>query len=387
LKLKLTDAVVKQLPGPDRHLGKKTRCRIFYDEQVAGFGVQVNASGGRSFILNYSFHGRERRKTIGSAKDWNTASARTEAKRLRRLIDLDIDPMAEIDAKRGAPTIEDLCQRYVAEHLPKKRPRAAFDDKSMIERDIRPSLKHRRVAEVSFSDVDALHRTITMRARYRANRVLALLSKMFSLAIRWGWRVDNPCKGVERNSEHRRQNYLNPIEIEKLWVWLDGHQDQQAARIIKLLLLTGARSSEVEAMRWADLDLDAGVWTKPAVVTKQAREHRVPLSPGAVKLLRDTKPRIFPGVYVFPAKGGYRKNIRPIWRQARQLLGRPELRVHDLRHTYASILASAGLSLPVIGALLGHTQASTTQRYSHLFDDALRRATERVAEIVQIRAR
>jgi integrase len=387
MKLKLTEAIVKRLPGPDPLLGKKTRCRVFYDDQVVGFGVQVNASGGRSFILNYSFQGRERRKTIGSTKDWNTASARTEAKRLRRLIDLGTDPMAEMDAKRGAPTVEDLCARYVHEHLPKKRPRAAFDDQSMIARDIRPGFRHRRVSEVTFSDVDALHRAITIRARYRANRVLALLSKMFSLAIKWGWRADNPCRGVERNAENRRQQFLSPREIEKLWDWLDGHKDREGANIVKLLLLTGARSGEVFSMRWAHLDLDAGVWTKPAATTKQAREHRVPLSPSAVTLLREIKPKPFPGEYVFPANSGYRKNIRPTWRRARQMLRRPELRVHDLRHTYASVLASAGLSLPVIGALLGHTQASTTNRYSHLFDETLRKATEQVADVVRMRAR
>lgn len=383
MKLKLTDAGVRQLPGPKPGPGKKTRCRVFYDQEVSGFGVQINASGGRSFILNYSFHGRERRKTIGIAKDWRTASARTEAKRLRRLIDLGTDPMAEIDAKRGAPTVRDLCARYVEEHLPKKRPNAAFDDRSMIEQDILPALKHRRVPEVMFSDVDALHRAITKRAPYRANRAVALLSKMFSLSIKWGWRSDNPCKGVERNPEERRELFLTPDDIEVLWSWLEHHQDQQAANIIKLLLLTGARSGEVMSMRWANLDLDGGVWTKPAGTTKQAREHRVPLSPPSVALLRDIRPKIFAGV--FPIKGGYRKDIRPTWRCVRQVLGRSELRLHDLRHTYASILASAGLSLPVIGALLGHTQATTTHRYSHPFDEALRKATQQVAEIVQLK--
>jgi integrase len=383
LKQRLTDSIVKQLPGPDVRSGKKTRCRVCYDEEVPGFGVQINASDGRSFILNYSFYGHERRMTIGSVKDWKASAARVEAKRLRRLIDIGIDPMAEIDAKRRAPTVEALCARYLEEHLPKKRPNAAFDDRSMIERDILPVLKHRRVAEVSFSDVDALHRAITKRAPYRANRVIALLSKMFSLAAKWGWRSENPCKGVERNPENRRQLFLTHAEIERLWAWLDSHEDRQAASIIKLLLLTGARSGEVESMRWFDLDLDEGLWTKPSTITKQAREHRVPLSPPAVALLRDLKLRVFPSEYVFPLKGGYRKDIRPTWRQVRDVLGRPELRVHDLRHTYASILASSGLSLPVIGALLGHTQAATTQRYSHLFDEALRKATEQVAEVVQ----
>jgi hypothetical protein len=148
MKQKLTDAIVRRLPGPDSQ-NSKTRCRVFYDVEVSGFGAQINASGGRSFILNYSFRGRERRMTIGSAKDWRVTSARVEAKRLRRLIDLGTDPMAEFDALRGAPTLNDLCERYIEEHLPKKRKNAADDDKSMIKRDILPALKYRRVSAIT----------------------------------------------------------------------------------------------------------------------------------------------------------------------------------------------------------------------------------------------
>jgi hypothetical protein len=131
MKLKLTDAGVRQLPGPKPGPGKKTRCRVFYDQEVSGFGVQINASGGRSFILNYSFHGRERRKTIGIAKDWRTASARTEAKRLRRLIDLGTDPMAEIDAARGTDRprfVRSLCRGALAQEATQCRVRRQEHD-------------------------------------------------------------------------------------------------------------------------------------------------------------------------------------------------------------------------------------------------------------------
>jgi hypothetical protein len=135
--------------------------------------------------------------------------------------------MAETDAKRGAPTVRDLCARYVEEHLPKKRPNAAFDDRNMIEQVILPALKHRRVSEVVFSDVDALHRAITKRAPYRANRVVALLSKMFSLSIKWGWRSDNPCKGVERNPEERRQLFLTPDDIERGRIYIPINEGRE----------------------------------------------------------------------------------------------------------------------------------------------------------------
>jgi integrase len=132
--------------------------------------------------------------------------------------------------------------RFAEEHLPKKRPSTQRDYQSSIARHILPELKHLKVTDVSYSDVDALHRKITKRGTpYHANRVLALLSKMFSQAIRWGWRADNPTKGIERNQEHKRQRYLSADELGRLTLALAEHDDQQAANIIRLLLLTGAR--------------------------------------------------------------------------------------------------------------------------------------------------
>src|SRR5262249_15110812 len=143
-----------------------------------------------------------------------------------------------------------------------------------------------KVADVTFADVDALHRRITKAgAIYQANRTVAVLSKMFSLAIKWGYRSDNPAKGVERNDEHKRERYLTPDEMARLGEALTKCPDKQGATIIGLLLLTGARSGEVRSIRWADLDLRAGVWTKPATNTKQRKPHRIPLSEPALALL------------------------------------------------------------------------------------------------------
>lgn len=393
---KLTDTIVKSAVPSYRVVAKKDGSKsttpepvhsIIYDSDVKGFGVRITASGAKSFVLNYRTRaGRERRYTIGQFPDWKVGAARQEAAELKKRIDRGEDPLAEIAAERAAPTVADMCERFEAEHLPKTRPATQRDYKALIKNDILPALKNHKVAEVTYSDVDALHRKITNRgATYLANRTIAVLSKMFSLAVRWQWRADNPAKGIERNQEVKRDRYLAGDELGRLSEALAKHDDQGAANIIRLLLLTGARSGEVRGMRWDQLDLDAGVWTKPGATTKQKTDHRVPLSAPARQLLVELRGKARDGAeYVFPGRGGegHRSDIKNDWAAVCEAAGIVEARIHDLRHTYASVLASAGLSLPVIGALLGHTQPATTARYSHLFDDPLRAATERVGAIV-----
>lgn len=373
---RLTDAYVKTLPVPAS--GNK----ITYDADLKGFGVRVTATGARAYVLNYRTKaGRERRFTIGSIPEWKTTAARMEAAELKKRIDCGEDPLADIEANREAPTVADLCVRYEEQHLPKKR--SAEQDQTNIRLYVLPEFKHRKVAEIGFSDVDGLHRKITKTGKpIAANRVAALCSKMFALATRWGWRSDNPAKGIERNPEAKRTRYLSGDELARLTAALVAHDDQQAANIVRLLLLTGARRGEVLAMRWDHLDMATGVWTKPGSTTKQKTEHRVPLSAPARQLLAELSVGAS-GAYVFPGRGSpHRVDIKKDWAALCRAADISGARLHDLRHTYAGVLASSGLSLPVIGALLGHTQPATTARYAHLFDDPLRAATERVGAIV-----
>jgi integrase len=240
-----------------------------------------------------------------------------------------------------------------------------------------------KVAGVSYADIDALHRKISARAPVHANRVLALLSRMFSLAIRWGLRSDNPVKGVERNQEHKRQRYLTGAELARLTTALAELRDQGAANVVRLALLTGCRRGEALAARWADFELAAGVWTKPGATTKQKTTHRVPLSAAACQLLAEMKAQAGDSEWLFPARfTPHRLDIDDAWAILRKTAGIPDVRLHDVRHTFASVLASSGLSLPIIGQLLGHTTAQTTLRYSHLLDDPLRAATERAAAVI-----
>jgi integrase len=377
--MRLTDPAIKQLPAPTR--GN----RISYDDTVKGFGCRVTAAGARSFILTYHrrIDGKQRRLTIGQFPDWGTAAAREEAKRIKREVDGGADPLAAYQELRDAPTVADLCARFDRDYIPRKRPTTQRVYRQQIGADILPTLGGMKVAGVSHAGVEAWHRKLGARAPTHANRTLALLSKMFSLANRWGWRTDNPCKGIERNSENKRHRYLSGAELIRLTAALVGLRDVSAANAVRLLLLTGARRGELLAAKWTDIDLEAGVWIKPAATTKQATLHRVPLSEAACRVLAEMRARDHDAEWLFPARGGgHRLHINDAWIKLRQAASLPDVHLHDLRHTYASVLASAGLSLPIIGALLGHTTAQTTMRYSHLLDDPLRAATERAAAVI-----
>jgi integrase len=379
---RLTDRIVGKLPTP------ASGNVITYDaaddkgrDWTPGFGVRITSTGHRSFVLNYrNQSGRARRLTIGGFPHWSVVAARAEAKKCKMLVDQGRDPQGEKETKRDAPTVNDLADRFEAEHLPKKRALTQRDYRALLANEIRPALGNMQVAEVQFSDIDRLHRRISARAPYVANRTVALCSRMFNLAIRWQWRADNPCRGIERNQENKRRRYLSGEELARLVFAMAEHPDRQAMDIFRLLLLTGARRNEVQASRWDQFDLAAGLWTKPGATTKQKTEHRVPLSAPAKALIAGLERE---GDYLFPGRTGpHRVEIKSAWAGLCRMAGISGLRIHDLRHSFASNLASAGVGLHTIGALIGHTQAQTTHRYAHLFDDPLREAAERAGAIV-----
>jgi integrase len=378
--MKLTDNLLRRLPTPE--IGNK----LYYDDAVKGFAARVTAAGGRAFILNYrrKLDGVEKRYTIGSFPDWGTTAAREEARRLKRAIDGGADPVGEQEENRAAATMADLAARFERDYLPRKRPSTQRVYRQQIRTEILPAFGKSKVRAISHSDVDSFHNRLSARAPTHGNRTLAVLSKMFSLSVRWGWRADNPCKGIERNQENKRHRYLTGVELSRLAEALGKLGDKAAANAVRLLLLTGARQGELLSAKWSDIDLELGIWSKPAATTKQAALHRVPLSAAAVQLLTKMWGQADDDAeWLFPARGGgHCPHINEAWIRVRKAAGIPDVHLHDLRHTYASVLASAGQSLAVIGALLGHSTPVTTHRYAHLFDDPLRAATERASAIL-----
>jgi len=296
---KLTDAIVRKALQPAR--GQY----FIWDCEIKGFAVRVTARGAKSFVLDYRVDGRQRRITLGAYPDWTVQAARAAAKTMKRDVDLGQDPMGERHALRDAPTVQDLWERYQSEKLPTKAARTQADERSMWHKIILPRLGKHRVADVTYNDIDELHRNVTRirKTPVRANRMVEVLRGAFNLAIRWHWRQDNPSRGVQRNPEEKRERYLSKPELIALARALNEHPEVTSANAIKLLLLTGARRGEVLGATWDMFDLEEGIWVKPSAHTKQRRIHRVPLSSPALGLLKsmhfDAKNR-----FVFLRSGG-----------------------------------------------------------------------------------
>jgi integrase len=335
------------------------------DDEVIGFGVQVRETGRRSFTLDYNFEGRRRRLYIGDFPDWSTNAARDHAKLIKREVDQGLDPLAVRDERRIAPTVKDLIERYLAEHVPRLAPDSASDYRSMMMTYVIPAWGQRKVIDIRRSDVDQLlveiakgrarpHKERTRQKRLkplqsprptpgRANRVGCAIRKMFNLAIRWEMRTDNPAASFIRNPENPRERFLDVTEIGWLSNVLNEHKNQRMADVIRLLMLTGARRGEVLDATWDQFDLDRAVWTKPAATTKQRKLHRTPLSSAAVQLLRTIlarTPEKCPWVFPGDAHGKPVQEIKRFWHDVRKKAELTDVRIHDLRHTFASLLVS-----------------------------------------------
>ena len=387
--MNLTKAKIDAFKFEGRTLVRGTSRDVRWDDKIKGLGIRVYPSGQRQFVLSYRIKGRKRLITIGKYGDPLTLEmARDKATKLKSGLLDGKDPLREREDERGAPTMNELADRYLREHAEKnKRERSRKEDELMLKNVVRPRLGTRKVADITFSDVDAIHRAMKA-TPYRANRVIALMSKMFSLAsTKWRDRYGldyNPAKGVEKYQEEMRRRYLGADELARLTKALREHADQSLANAVRLLILTGARRGEALNATWEQFDLEAGIWTKPSAHTKQKQEHRVPLSAPARELLARMKTTAS-SRYLFPSPTSNDRpatEVRRFWSDIRGAASLGDVRIHDLRHTFASLLASSGHSLPLIGALLGHTQAATTQRYSHLHDDPLREAVERIGGLV-----
>ena len=400
---KLTEKLVKNaqpVEGKDYQL---------FDSELRAFALIVYRSGSKAFTIDYRHAGRPRRMVFGRWPEWSVSAARIRAKELRRDVDAGYDPLKQRQQLREQPRIRDLIDRYLIEHASKLAKTNEADQHSMMEKLVAPHWENRLVSEITRSDVDQLLTKVAEgrarphkakpnnRARklqgpkktpIRANRVGEALRKAFSLAIEWGWREDNPASGFYRRLENPRERFLTKDEIDRLVNALDHDEDQRAADIIRICMLTGARVGEVRQSRFEQFNLDLLIWTKPASTTKQRRMHRVPISENVAAIVRQRKlvvPNSSPWVFPGDVAGQPVIEIRRFWKRIQREAQIEDVRIHDLRHTFASLLVSGGASLEMIGKLLGHTQLQTTQRYAHLLDAPLREGVNAVAGMFQPR--
>jgi integrase len=358
---------------------------VLWDSEMKGFGVRVQRGGSKSYILHYrAGRGRGaplRKLTIGKhGSPWTAETARDEATRLRGLIVGGADPAIDRIARQTAPTIAELARRFLAEHVETKRKASsARAYRKLLENIILPALGNRKAADVTRPEVIRLHHA-NRATPYQANRILALLSSMFNLAERWGLRPDgsNPCRHIEKFREHKRERMLSPNELARLGdVLVDAPASPYAVAAVKLLVFTGARLGEVLGLKWDWIDFERGEARLPDSKTGAKTLH---LPPPALAVLADL-PRLEGNPHVIAGQkdGAALVNLEKPWRAIRKAAGLDAVRLHDLRHAFASVAASSGMGLPIIGKMLGHTQAATTARYAHLADDPVKAAAAAVA--------
>jgi integrase len=359
-----------------------------------GFGCKATATGTKVYMLSYRIGRRKRRFTIGKhGHPWTPDAARKEAGRLLALIATGVDPMATKTQGRAAPTIRDVTERFLHEYVDVRlKPRTRELYRRIVRRTIVPALGGHGVGDVTRADVaQIMHRL--RRTPGAANNARITLSKLFNMAERWGLRPDgsNPVRHVDRFRLEPRRRYLSLDEFRRVGAALDAADagtldvpgrpepvatSPLALAAIRLLMFTGARRDEILTLRWRDVDLERSELRLPTSKTGAKTIH---LNAPALAVL-DALPRVVNNPYVLPGlrEGQHLVNIHRTWTAVRVLAGIKDVRLHDLRHSHASIGAGAGLSLHLIGGLLGHRQPGTTARYAHLAADPLKQASELV---------
>lgn len=354
--------------------------RFVWDEGLPGFGLRIFPSGRKTFFVQYRSQGRTRRFVLGPYGVLTPAEARAMAIDALADVQRGGDPAEAVRLASKAPSVSDLCARYLADYAEgRKKIRSVAEDRRLIERFIQPALGRRRVAAVTRLEIVRLHNSLRA-TPYQANRVLAVLSRMFNLAERWGLRPDgsNPVRHVDRFAERKCERFLSEAELARLGKALADAEDagtETAATIaaIRLLVFTGCRLGEILRLRWEHVDFERRCLHLPESKTGA---RTVPINAPALKVLaeldRSESPWVIPG----RKRGAPLVNLGKPWRRIREKARLCDVRLHDMRHSFASVAAGAGHSLVVIGALLGHRQATTTHRYAHLSDDPVRAATE-----------
>jgi integrase len=350
-----------------------------WDSQIAGFGLRVMPSGAKTYQAQYRKGGRTRRVSVGRHGKITVEEARKLAKENMGQVAKGENPAEDISQHRKAPTVAALCERFFEAHAKERcKPSTQKEYRRAIDLFIVPAIGSFKVVDVERRDIAELHHRFRDKP-YQANRTLGVLSKMFNLAEIWGLRPDgsNPCRHVPKYREVKRERYLNQNELQRLGhvlseVERDGTETPFVVAAFRLLLLTGCRLGEIQTLKW-DYITDTGM----ELPDTKTGARRIPLPQPARDVLTHL-PRSPGNPYVIEGKiaGKYATDLQHPWRRIRARAGLAGVRIHDLRHTYASNAVSSGMPIQMVGRLLGHSQIQTTMRYAHLADDPIRQAAE-----------
>lgn len=385
----------------------KSKRYIVWDEARKGFGLRVEISGLKSFIVRYRAAGGgrnapAREMVIGRFDTWKADDARKEAGKILNQVDAGQDPGADRTRKRTELTVVGLCELYLREGTANKKASTLAIDKGRIERHIMPLLGKKLVSEVDSRDIKRFMQDVAkgktkadIKTKFRgraiveggkgtAARTVGLLGGIFSFAVEEKMRVDNPVRGVKRYQDNRGERFLSAIELASLGDAIRKVEAQggnkSAIAIIRLLTFSGARKSEITKLKWQEVDFERSCLR---LADSKSGAKVVPLGPPALAILADLKPS-HESPFVFPAESGGSafQGTEKVWRKVRLAAGLGALRIHDLRHSFASAGLLAGDNLAIIGKLLGHADVKTTARYAHLADDPVKQAATRISNSI-----
>ena len=360
----------------------------YFDTEIKGFLLEHRASGGATFYFRYrDAAGKVRMNRIGRMEEIPLADARAKAHQMKQMVNEGGDPKLESHRFKDVPTFGDfVAERYLP--YAQRRKRSWETDVSYLRNHILPVFAAFRMNRITRSDVVAFQHAVLEKgyAPATCNRLVILMKFIYNCAIRWEMLPPkgNPCDGVEPFEDHgARERYLTHEEVQRLFDELDRNRNIQVGQVIRLLLYTGARKREILDAKWEDIDWQRRILTIPAARSKSKKVHYIPLSDAATELLQSLpRQEDIPWVFFNPATRKSPGSIFRAWDSIRKKAGIPELRLHDLRHSFASFLVNSGHSLYEVQKLLGHHDPKVTMRYAHLSPEAMIAAVNVVGNVV-----
>jgi integrase len=376
-----------QLSGPT--------ARQWFDERVAGLGVVVHPSGRKTFFHLRKVHGWPRRTTIGQFPDLTVEQARGKASdlnaKLARWRNDDFQGEDPFQRRSRDQTLNELVESYIELRVKAHahRPERATKDVRGIAATYLTTWKQRKIGSIRQQDVRELHDDLGKKGhRVTANRVVQFLRTLYNWASEHGWRGVNPVHNIKFFPEARREEFLQPDQVSRLLRALKKEPNADLRDFVKIALFTGARRGDVFSARWENINLDTATWRvpKPKTRGRESKPYNVTLAPDVVKLL---KARRNDSVWVFPSHGatGHLVNLKKPWQRLLKRAEIQNIRMHDLRRTLGSWQATAGASLPIIGASLGHTSQAATSIYAKLQLDAVRDSVTQATDAMKAAAK
>ena len=373
------------------NLSTKSKPYFVFDLILTGFCVRISMKGKRNYYLQYEKMGRKKRINLGLHGTITTEQARRKATILLGDITKGIDPHEQKVKEYNVLTIVDLAHRFLQEHVMMHcKPSTQRDYQSRLRAYIVPFFREMKVPNVTRADVSAFHHSLS-HSPFVANTCLRILSKMFNLAETWGLRGDNtnPCRHVKKYPEKKRERYLSEEELKRLSAVLEEaktylDENLSAVYCIQLLLLTGCRLGEIRTLKWKYSDAKQKILRLP---DSKTGAKVVYVGETVLSLLEEirshpSRPKDNPYVIWGRKPDTYLMNVRKPWCRFCKMAGLEDIRIHDLRHSFASFAVSKGMSLPMLGKLLGHTQPQTTARYAHLMAKPMTEAATQVTDVI-----